>query len=158
MEKLRKKYESLSKALTTLSSAIEFLNVVESHCSSPDATLCPDDSNTLLSCSNTYLAARDSMIQRFEYCSDMLWKYLKEYLLKVHKVAPEYQSPKYIIQTSAKVGIISEEESRVSLDMVDSRNMTSHIYREEIAQTIAHSIPQYYQLMASIVGRIKPKP
>lgn len=51
---------------------------------------------------------------------------------------------------------MSEEDVELGMLMIDSRNRTSHLYKEEIAQEIADKIHEYYKLMRKIVDKIKP--
>src|SRR5438128_1349682 len=62
---------------------------------------------------------RDSLIQRFEYCSDLFWKLLKIYLIEIEKMDVSIKSPRGIIREAVKAGIISEIEGDECMDMVD---------------------------------------
>lgn len=44
------------------------------------------------------LALRDSTIQRFELCIDLLWKVLKKYLENIEKISLTSYSPKGVIR------------------------------------------------------------
>ncbi len=105
---------------------------------------------------NEYLFAsmRDSMIQRFEYCTDLFWKVLKLYLEEVENIDVPINSPRVIIREAVTARILTESEGSEYMDMVKSRNMTSHIYREEIADAIAHEVPEYYEFMKKIIDRV----
>ncbi len=104
-----------------------------------------------------FLAMRDSVIQRFEYCTDLFWKMLKVYLEEVEKVVLTTNSPRGIIREAVKVKTLSEDEGEECIDMVTSRNQTSHIYHEEIAEDIAGKVPKYYELMERVVERVHAK-
>jgi len=122
MEKLKLRCNALCQALKTLGDAIDLLGAVERRCSgSSTGSICPDDAHTPFSCENLFRASRDSTIQRFEYCTDLFWKYLKEYLERIHKTVPEFRSLKYVIRASSKVGVLSEKESAVAVDMVEKK-------------------------------------
>lgn len=90
---------------------------------------------------------RDSSIQRFEFCSDLFWKYLKKYEEEVLELYLEAISPRTVILAACKARIVSETDSEVLLDLIRSRNFTSHIYREEIADRINAKLPGYYKTM-----------
>lgn len=49
------------------------------------------------------------------------------------------------------LGLCSETQAIGLLEMTDSRNLTSHTYHEEIAETIYRKIPEYWELMKSIL-------
>jgi nucleotidyltransferase substrate binding protein (TIGR01987 family) len=102
-----------------------------------------------------YRGMRDSMIQRFEYCIDMFWKVMKLYLEEKEKIEIAINSPRGILREAVKARIISEEEAEIGMHMVESRNKTSHIYHESMAETIASHIPEYYELMKCIVDHLR---
>jgi nucleotidyltransferase substrate binding protein (TIGR01987 family) len=66
-----------------------------------------------------FLAYRDSEIKRFEMCFDLFWKILKDYIQKWYAI--EVLSPKKVFQEAFKQGLVSEEEIRYLLNMVDDR-------------------------------------
>lgn len=146
MEKLNVKYATLSKAIESFKRAIDDINIAKQE-HKPYGSIPYND---------LIQALRDSLIQRFEYSVDLSWKYLKDYLEIIHKVVPEVRSPKNIIRESAKLGILSEEEAQTAIDMIESRNLTSHIYREEIAEMIYASIPQYRDFFELLLTQVKP--
>lgn len=102
-----------------------------------------------------FLIVRDATIQRFEYCTDLIWKVLKIYLEDVEKGHVESFFPRGVVREGVKSGFISESEGKELMSMVDSRNKTSHIYHAEIADDIANKIPGYYVLMRKIIDRMQ---
>ncbi len=96
---------------------------------------------------------RDSAIQRFEYCFEILWKLLKEYL-KVHD-GIICNSPKSCFKEAFKVNLLTEEDTIKALEMTDDRNLTSHTYHEELANEIFKKIADYYNLMESLYMNLK---
>ena len=77
------------------------------------------------------------MIQRFEFTFELSWKAAKEYLLD-QGVANELNFPKQVLKTAYGNQMINDES--VWLDMLESRNRTSHIYDDWIAAKIAKDI------------------
>ncbi len=94
---------------------------------------------------------RDCLIQRFEYTVDLFWKLLKFYLENIEKVTLEFKSPRGIIRKSAEVRLITEDDAKLALEMIDYRNRTSHTYEEETADLISKKIPDFYFLMRKVV-------
>lgn len=80
---------------------------------------------------------RDGMIYRFKISFEFSWKALKEYLLD-QGVANELNFPKQVLKTAYGNQMINDES--VWLDMLESRNRTSHIYDDRIAAKIARDI------------------
>ena len=95
---------------------------------------------------------RDAMIQRFEYSTEAFWKFLKAYLLTEHNLSAN--SPRDVIRTGLKAKLFSEEISKELLQMLDDRNLTSHTYVEELAESIAGRIPAYSKNMHAVMNQL----
>lgn len=76
-------------------------------------------------------AIRDAWIQRFEYSLELCWKTAKRLL---NERGIEAYSPKDVFRKAAMEGLI--DDASKWLDFVDKRNLTSHIYNEEVANTV----------------------
>ena len=63
----------------------------------------------------------------------------------------------YFITDGYKLKVMSESDADECMEMIKSRNQTSHIYHEEIAEDIANKVPEYYALMESIIGVVQKK-
>ena len=92
---------------------------------------------------------RDAMIQRFEYSTEAFWKFLKAYLLTEHNLSAN--SPRDVIRTGLTAKLYNEEISKELLQMLDDRNLTSHTYVEELAESIAGRIPAYSKNMENVM-------
>jgi len=88
---------------------------------------------------------RDGLIQRFEFCFEILWKCAKDYLREVEGI--DAASPKNVIRMSRNVGLLTDEETEQALAMVNDRNSTSHMYDENMAVLLADHIKEYETLM-----------
>jgi len=151
MEKLKAKYTSLCQALKTLNKALELFDKVQRQCSSGSTQQIADT----IECDDLYRGLRDSAIQRFEYCTDLFWKYLKLFLETGGKPSSS-SAPVHIIRTCGVAGFISEKQSEQAIKMVKDRNLTSHTYWEELAEQIVEKIPDYYGLMTEIATSLVP--
>ncbi len=146
MDKLSQKYQKITQALKTLEKAVATFTIFTKEGKSY---------NPHMDYEEEYRSLRDSMIQRFEYSVDLFWKYLKKDL-EVKHLTPEIKAPADAIRKSYATGLITEAESEIILTMIKDRNMTSHMYVEEIAQTLAQRIPDYYKLMHTIIQKLQP--
>ncbi|MBS1986428.1 nucleotidyltransferase substrate binding protein [Candidatus Dependentiae bacterium] len=135
MEKLKLDLMQLNKALKTLSKALDLLET------------CKAVHNE-----DIILAAEDSVIQRFEYCYESFWKFLKLYLQHVHLIE-DVLSSKKVFRACVKAEICSLEEGNIFIDMVDSRNETSHTYNIESARIILSVVPKYHCAMIAVIQR-----
>lgn len=86
MEKLAIKYKNLCNALNRLDEAVVDFKKLQT------------DLNNAYEI-RLYRSFRDSMIQRFEFCVDLFWKYLKIVLEVELKNASEFNSPKSVTKS-----------------------------------------------------------
>jgi len=145
MERINHKLDVMLQALTTLAKSIALFNEYNELFNTT-----PSNKNEEL-----LLSMRDSMIQRFEYCTDLFWKVIRVYLEDVQKADLPINAPRAILREAVKARLLSEQEAEESIHMVECRNKTSHIYHAEVAQDIAHMIPEFYALMKLIIDRIQ---
>jgi len=88
---------------------------------------------------------RDASIQRFQYTHEAVWKAAQLYLRNRENL--ELASPMAVIRACFQSGILSEEQSRLAVDMARDRNLTVHTYNEELAVRIYSHLPSYALLM-----------
>lgn len=98
---------------------------------------------------------RDAAIQRFEYTFEAFWKFVKEYLRIEEKIIAH--SPKQCFRELFTLGIITEDENIKFLEMTDERNMTSHTYKEEVANIIYGHLKKYSELIKKTISRLEAK-
>lgn len=88
---------------------------------------------------------KEGVIQRFEYTHELAWKVMKDYLLEVGNIKSMGS------KDSTREAFAEEliEDGDTWMDMIKSRNLTSHTYREETADKIFMSIiHKYYDAFA----------
>lgn len=89
---------------------------------------------------NLSLIEKQGLIQAFEFTHELAWKVLKDYL--------EYQSALNIrgsrdaVKESFKINLIKNGE--IWIEMIETRNITSHTYNKEIAENIVDAIVKKY--------------
>ena len=76
---------------------------------------------------------RDAMIQRFEFTFELAWKCMFYWLREEGEMVPEMVNP--VLQAAFRCGLITDVA--IWLKTKDSRNATSHTYKEEMAIEIA---------------------
>ena len=80
-----------------------------------------------------------AVIQSYEMDIELAWKTLKDYL---NFLGFKVQAPREVIKQAFAIEII--EDGEVWLQMLEDRNLTSHIYDESKAQEVVDSIKQNY--------------
>lgn len=73
------------------------------------------------------------LIQGFEFTHELAWKTLKDFL--ENRGVLDLYGSKDVIRHAFSVGLI--EKGQIWMDMIQSRNLTSHTYNEETAAQIA---------------------
>ncbi len=98
---------------------------------------------------------RDAAIQRFEFTFELFWKLVKTHLNSVEGI--DCYSPKSCFRELLPVLLASEGEVEVLLKMSDHRNLTTHVYDEEVSNEVFSEIPLYSKTMHEVLTRIKIK-
>ena len=95
---------------------------------------------------------KDGVIQRFEFCYEICWKVMKMYL--ENEGIEEAKSPRSSFREAFKVELIDDGEAWI--DMLKDRNLTSHVYDEEMAIEIYEKIiTKYYHQMQEMCSKLK---
>ncbi len=126
MDRLKEKYTQLLQALSTLDESISLFQ---------DISAKQSESIGQYKYEQLYRAFRESMIQRFEFCAELFWKYIKLYVEQVSEPV-EYNAPTPVIRIAFTIGILKEQEAEDALKMIKDRSRTPHIYKEEIAEQL----------------------
>ena len=89
------------------------------------------------------LTLRDGCIQRFEFTAELAWKAAREYLLQ--QGLQDINSPKPVMREAFHNGLVSDEQGW--LQLLQDRNLTSHLYDEQEADEIFLRIKQQHLLL-----------
>lgn len=89
---------------------------------------------------------RDSVIQRFEFTHELAWKMLR---LRLESEGILVKTPREIMQEALQAGFI--DDGNLWSDLQKMRNLTSHTYREQLAEDVykfivAQGLPLFQQL------------
>lgn len=98
---------------------------------------------------------KNATIQSFEYCNEIFWKLLKQYLMEYVKINVEdVVSSRTILKISLKENIIDEEQFKILLEMIEDRNRTTHLYSQTVADKIYNHCSKYYNNMKKIIDSL----
>lgn len=101
---------------------------------------------------NKSSVVRDGVIQRFEFTTELAWKAAREYLMDQGFV--DINSPKSVMKEAFSYGLITDD--KIWIQLLNDRNLTSHIYKEEIADEICERIIKtYFQEFKALSKRLK---
>ena len=92
----------------------------------------------------------DAVIQRFEFTFEMAWKSVK---LAAKAVGYDCKSPKGCLKLAYRMGWIGDEERW--LELLESRNLTSHTYDQEIAMDVYDVVKENFQVFGSLLRELR---
>ncbi len=102
--------------------------------------------------------AIDGTIQRFEFTFELMWKALKDALATE---GVQEQTPRSVLRATFGIGWLDDEAAW--LGMLEDRNLSSHVYREEVAAEIygrirvsAPRLRETYDTLRSNLGDSRP--
>lgn len=81
------------------------------------------------------------IIQAFEFSFELAWKTIQKMVVEHSKTVG---SPKQAFQAAFDLGWILEADQSKWIEMVDDRNMTSHTYKESLADEIVRRIQSHH--------------
>lgn len=94
----------------------------------------------------------DGILHRFEFTFELAWKTVKNYL-EYLGITNKVDSPREIIQTGYKQGIIEDGESWIK--MMLSKNSLSHIYDEKTSREIyEYIVSEYIDLFENLKKKL----
>jgi nucleotidyltransferase substrate binding protein (TIGR01987 family) len=95
---------------------------------------------------------REGLIQRFENTYDLAWKTMKDFL--ENKGYTNIIGSKDATREAFQAGLIIDGEAW--MEMLESRNLTSHTYDEETAEKISEKVKAgYYYLFEKLFERLE---
>jgi len=92
----------------------------------------------------------DLVVKRFEFTYEMSWKALKRYL---NFLGIEATNPRNVFKEAYAQSIISDEN--IWLDMIEQRNISSHIYDELEIREILDKKEKYKEAFVTLRDNIK---
>ena len=133
MERLVGKYIVFGKALRTFETVIMLWETRSMHNYPPEIEQ----------------VIADSLVQRFEFTYEMMWKYFREYLRTVFGISV-VKSSRIIFKEAHSVGLLNGEELELCENMIMDRNNTSHEYDLHKSRALIQSALGYCSLMQKI--------
>lgn len=89
--------------------------------------------------------AIDGTIQRFEFSFELTWKAIK---IVAFYFGSDHRSPRDALKAAYGFGWIDDEA--IWLEMLKDRNLCSHTYREDIANSVYRKLPTYALAMRKL--------
>ncbi len=83
----------------------------------------------------------EGLIQRFEYCWELAWKTIKDYL-DSEGIIISIATPKAVLREAFAVGFITDGD--IWMEALDDRNKMSHVYSAEEFNKVIGKIKDKY--------------
>lgn len=128
------RFSNYSKALQTLRNNIAYIKDLH------DGLDLSDEENYHDIALATADIVKQGLIQSFEFTHELAWKTLKDYA--EYQGNTEITGSRDAVRYAASVNLIPE--AHIWMDMIVSRNKTSHTYNEGTANEIFRNIIVYY--------------
>lgn len=93
METIKVKYHVLNKALESLEESINYVETIKN---------IPHKDKLFADYEVIYKSARDSVIQRFKFCIELFWKYLRLYLEEIKLAKIDSNAPRDVIRSACQ--------------------------------------------------------
>jgi len=84
---------------------------------------------------------QEGLVQRFEYCWELAWKTMKDYL-EHHGVVLVAVTPRHVIKEAIAMRLITQGESW--MNALDAHNKLSHIYSQNVFSDVTKDIEATY--------------
>ncbi len=95
---------------------------------------------------------KSGQIQKFEFTIELLWKTVQVFLFEVDGV--DVVTPKAVAKEFVEAGYSDYGAYELFIQAINDRNQLSHIYRQEMAESIWQRLPEYVSLVEKIVSAI----
>lgn len=144
--KWEQRFSNFEKALNKLSQAVEYIkhNLI-------DENEPIDDSDTRHVLDEII---KEGLIQRFEYTHELAWKVMKDYA--TYQGNPNVGGSMDATREAFQLKLVAD--GNVWMDMIGSRNKTSHTYNEETADEIYERIMNgFYQAFLEFQKNMEAK-
>ena len=92
---------------------------------------------------------RDASIQRFEFTIELAWKTMKR-ILQYKSIL--INNPRDTVREAAKESLI--DDPKAWFVFLENRNLTTHVYNEEIAEKIYNSLPKFKIALDAFINNI----
>lgn len=92
---------------------------------------------------------KSGQIQKFEFTVELLWKTVQVFLFEVDGV--DVVTPKSVAKEFVEAGYCDYETYELFIRAINDRNQLSHIYRQEMAETIRQRLPEYVLVVERVV-------
>lgn len=94
-------------------------------------------------------AIMNGQLQKFEYCSELMWKAVRQLLVINNNVSPK--SPRDSIKEFFNCEYIRSAQYETMIKILEDRNKLSHVYDEEVFTEVHSRLKEYKEIMNDVL-------
>ncbi len=98
---------------------------------------------------------KSGQIQKFEFTIELLWKTVQVFLFEVDGI--DVVTPKSVVKEFVEAGYCDYGTYELFIRAINDRNQLSHIYRQEMAESIWQRLPDYACLAENVFVTMKSR-
>ncbi len=98
---------------------------------------------------------KSGQIQKFEFTIELLWKTIQEFLYEVDGI--DAVTPKSVAKEFVGADHCDYSMYELFIQAINDRNQLSHIYRQEMAESIWSRLPEYEKLAKHFAAIMREK-
>lgn len=98
---------------------------------------------------------KSGQIQKFEFTVELLWKAAKIFLYEIEGI--DALTPKSTAKDFFQAGYCSVEDYEQFITAINDRNLLSHVYRQEMAESVRMRLPGHLRAMQQIEKAMREK-
>ena len=95
---------------------------------------------------------KNGHIQKFEYCSELMWKCIRLYLLDTEAV--NASGPKGAAKELFRLGKCDEALYESIVEILEARNELSHLYNQEMFNKLYRRLPDFSRVFGEVLALI----
>ncbi|MBZ0202195.1 MAG: nucleotidyltransferase substrate binding protein [Ignavibacteria bacterium] len=94
-------------------------------------------------------AIMNGQLQKFEYCSELMWKAIRLLIRQRNKISPK--SPRDAVKEFFNCGYINSSQYETMIQILDDRNKLSHVYNEDVFTEVYSRIGEFKVVMNDVL-------
>ena len=98
---------------------------------------------------------KSGQIQKFEFTIELLWKTVQVFLFELDGI--DVVTPKSVAKEFVEAGYCDHQTYELFIRSINDRNQLSHIYRQEMAESVRQCLPEYVDMVERLVGVMHEK-
>lgn len=96
---------------------------------------------------------KNGQIQKFEYCSELMWKTLQAYINEV--VGEDVNGPKPAVKAALSNNLTDNDNYQILFEVIEARNKLAHLYDEKKFEEIYVRLKTFLSAFKKLILSLK---